>query len=73
MRENLPAVLGFGVIFLIVGGLGGSQLGLTASIIFLVASAALLAFGGITAIVAHRQRAEALGATHPAGAGPLRR
>ena len=73
MPDSLPAVLGFGVIFLIVGALGGSQLGLMASIIFLVASGALLAVGGITAVVALRRRASVLGATHPAGSAPFRR
>jgi hypothetical protein len=61
MPDSLPAVLGFGVIFLIVGALGGAQLGLMASIIFLSASAVLLAFAGVTVLIALRRRATTLG------------
>jgi hypothetical protein len=68
MPDSLPAILGFGVIFLIVGGLGGGQLGLLATIIFLSASAVLLALGGVTVLIALRRRA-ALAVRSPAG-GP---
>ncbi len=56
MADSTPAVLGFGVIFLIVAGLGGPQLGLTAALMFLVASAVLLAVGGATIMVSGRRR-----------------
>ncbi len=58
MPDSTPAVLGFGVIFLIVGGLGGPQLGLTAALLFLGASATLFAVGGAAiAIAGARKRA----------------
>src|SRR3954470_5907769 len=57
MPDSLPAVLGFGVLFLIVGTLGGAQLGPPAAVILLSASAVLLAFGGVTALSTQRRRA----------------
>ncbi|BDZ45955.1 hypothetical protein [Naasia aerilata] len=57
MSDSVPAVLGFGVIFLLVGALGGYQLGLLASIIFLAAGALLLAGGGTWLLVGLRRRA----------------
>ncbi len=56
MADSTPAVLGFGVIFLIVGALGGPQLGLTAALVFLGASAVLFAFGGTTMLVVRLRR-----------------
>ncbi len=56
MADSAPAVLGFGVIFLIVGGLGGPQLGLLATVLFLGASAVLLAVGGTTLVVSGLRR-----------------
>jgi hypothetical protein len=61
MSDSAPAILGFGIIFLIVGGVGGAQLGLTATIIFLAASGVLLAVGGTLVLAGVRRRAVASG------------
>ena len=66
MSHSVLPILGFGVIFLIVGALGGAQLGLLATIIFLAGSAVLFALGG-TSVLLTRVRRKA--ATMAAGGG----
>jgi hypothetical protein len=56
MSDSVPAVIGFGVIFLLVGALGGYQLGLLASVIFLAAGTLLVAAGGTWLLVGRRRR-----------------
>jgi hypothetical protein len=55
MSGSPASVFGFAVIFLIVGALGGGQLGMLASAIFLIASAALFAFGTVTLVIGLRR------------------
>jgi hypothetical protein len=74
MSGSPASVLGFAVIFLVVGGFGGAQLGVLAATIFLVASGALFAYSAVQAGLAlrrrHRLRAleEELGAVEAAPA-----
>ncbi|WP_210506484.1 hypothetical protein [Naasia sp. SYSU D00057] len=56
MSGSPASVLGFAVIFLVVGGLGGAQLGALASVIFLTASGALFAFFAVQVALAVRRR-----------------
>ncbi len=72
MADSTPAVLGFGVIFLIVGALGGPQLGLAPSLIFLGASTVLFAFGGTTILVARLRKRAAAPGRAPVAAQPRR-
>ncbi|BDZ45960.1 hypothetical protein [Naasia aerilata] len=57
MSGSPASVLGFAVIFLVVGAFGGYQLGWLASLIFLVASGALFAFSAVTLVLHLRRRA----------------
>jgi hypothetical protein len=66
MSGTPASVLGFAVIFLVVGVLGGGQLGMLAAAIFLTASAALFAFGAVTLVLDRRRlRAERAAAAVP--------
>jgi|tagenome__1003787_1003787.scaffolds.fasta_scaffold14677530_1 hypothetical protein len=56
MSGSPASVLGFAVIFLVVGGFGGAQLGALAATIFLVASGALFVYFGVMVALAVRRR-----------------
>jgi hypothetical protein len=62
MSGSPASVLGFAVIFLVVGAFGGYQLGWLASLIFLIASGALFAFSAVTLgiYLARRRRVASL-------------